>query len=290
MQAQVNAFSSALQAGGSPERARREKAYLKSELDFFGADLPTIRGAAKGFKRANPELTREELLGLVDALWQTSLHELRMVGIGLLELYPDRLGAEDMAFIEQLLRRSATWAYVDWLSTKVAGPIVEEYPATTATLRRWAGDGNFWVRRASLLALHDALRAGAGDFELFAELAAPMVDEREFFIRKAIGWVLREGSKRRPALSYGFLKEHNDRVSGLTLREGSKVPARPAARRAARTLRGAEPAVRSCLSNEAALCRSGGRDGAKGHRVLAERDAPGRTREGKILSHAWIRS
>ncbi len=222
VQAQVEAFSSAFQAGGWPERARSEKAYLKSELDFFGADLPTIRGAAKAFRRANPELTHEALLGLVDALWHTSLHELRMVGIGLLEQYPDRLGAEDMVFVEQLLRRAATWAYVDWLSTKVAGSIVEEHAETTATLRRWAGDDYFWVRRASLLALHDALRAGRGNFELFAELAAPMVDEREFFIRKAIGWVLREVSKKRPALSYGFIKEHIDRISGLTLREGSK--------------------------------------------------------------------
>jgi 3-methyladenine DNA glycosylase AlkD len=222
VEAQVSAFRAALQAAGSPARAISERAYLKSDLDFFGTDVPTIRRAAKAFARANRALTRDELLGLLEALWQTSQHELRAVGIELLELYVDRLVADDIAFLERLLRRSSTWAYVDRLSTKVAGPTVERYSETKTILRRWATDDYFWVRRAALLALHDELRAGRGDFELFAELAAPMVDEREFFIRKAIGWVLREVSKKRPDLSYAFLRQHLARVSGLTLREGSK--------------------------------------------------------------------
>jgi len=66
------------------------------------------------------------------------------------------------------------------------------------------------------------LRAGRGDFALFARFAARMVDERQFFIRKAIGWVLRDVSRKRPELAFGFLAEHIDRVSGLTLREGAK--------------------------------------------------------------------
>ena len=73
-----------------------------------------------------------------------------------------------------------------------------------------------------MLAQLPALRAGAGDFELFASFAARMVGEREFFIRKAIGWVLREVSKKRPKLAYAFLADHAREVSGLTLREGSK--------------------------------------------------------------------
>src|SRR5438309_9591671 len=136
--AEVDAFREALAAASSPLRAVSEKAYLKSDLDFFGADLPTIRGATKAFKRANPRLTRDVLLALVEALWQTNQHELHSVGIGLLELYRDRLVAEDLAFVEALLRRSRTWAYVDWLSTQVAGPIVRRYPETRAALRRCA--------------------------------------------------------------------------------------------------------------------------------------------------------
>ena len=219
---EVRALEAELRAAGSPERSVAEKKYLKSRLDFHGVDAAAIRGAARTFKRQHYELPREELLALVEALWQTEWHDFHSVAIGLLEQYRDRLQPEDIEFTESLLRRCHTWDHVDWLSTKVAGAVVERYPETKPTLRRWANDDYFWVRRAALLALLDALRAGRGDFDLFAQLAAPMLEEREFFIRKAIGWVLREVSKERPALTSGFLQEHVDRVSGLTLREGAK--------------------------------------------------------------------
>jgi 3-methyladenine DNA glycosylase AlkD len=124
--------------------------------------------------------------------------------------------------VEDLLRHSSTWDHVDWLSTKVVGALVQRFDLAQQVLPEWASDGSFWIRRAALLGQVDALRAGGGDFELFARLAVPMLGEREFFIRKAIGWVLREVSKKRPALVHGFLAEHAGRVSALTLREGSK--------------------------------------------------------------------
>jgi 3-methyladenine DNA glycosylase AlkD len=109
------------------------------------------------------------------------------------------------------------------LCTKIAAPVVKSDPeATTPILERWSADDDFWLRRASLLAQLPALSAGGGDFELFASFAAGMVEEKEFFIRKAIGWVLRDVSKKRPQLAYEFLSEHIHEVSGLTLREGSK--------------------------------------------------------------------
>ena len=78
------------------------------------------------------------------------------------------------------------------------------------------------MRRTALLAQLDELRAGRGDFDLFARLAVPMLGEREFFIRKAIGWVLRDTSRKRPALTFAFLQAHRDAMSGLTLREGAR--------------------------------------------------------------------
>ena len=62
----------------------------------------------------------------------------------------------------------------------------------------------------------------AGDFALFAEIAGPMLEEKEFFVRKAIGWVLREVSKKRPALVRDFLLAHGSRASGVTWREATK--------------------------------------------------------------------
>src|SRR5206468_11081845 len=83
-------------------------------------------------------------------------------------------------------------------------------------------DTSLWVGRAALLAEHDGVGAGGGAFGLWSRLAGSMLDEREFFIRKAIGWVLREVSKKRPELTYAFLRKHRDRVSRLSLLEGAK--------------------------------------------------------------------
>jgi len=83
-------------------------------------------------------------------------------------------------------------------------------------------DDDFWLRRSALLALLLALRRGAGDFQLFSRYADPMLQEKEFFIRKAIGWVLRDTARRRPAMVYEWLLPRAARASGLTLREAVK--------------------------------------------------------------------
>jgi len=219
---QVQAFKRAFAATGNPERARHEKAYLKSDLSFLGVALPEIRRTARTYRHEHAELTRDELLFLVQELWRPRYHELRSLAIALLELYSDKLRASDMARVEQLLRDSNGWAHVDWLSIRVAGALVERWVGAERRLSRWARDENFWIRRAAMLSLLIPLRRGEGNFELFAGFASAMIEEREFFIRKAIGWVLRDVGKKRSRSTHAFLREHIDRVSGLTLREGVK--------------------------------------------------------------------
>lgn len=219
---QVEAFRIAFRAAGTRKRAEGEKAYLGSRLDFHGVTIPFIRSTARRFHREHPDFTRNELIALATSLWRTGFHDLHSLAIALLELYVERLEPGDVTFLESLLRRSHTWDHVDWLSARVAGKLVERYPAAKRALKRWSKDKNFWIRRASMLVLLDPLRNGHGDFDLFARFASGMIEEKEFFIRKAIGWVLREVSKKRPEPVYRFLSKQIGRVSGLTLREGSK--------------------------------------------------------------------
>lgn len=212
-----------LRAVGDEERSRGAKAYLKSDLEFIGVTAKPLRKVALDFLDRHPGFDGAWLKELAVVLWQQPVFELKAVAVALFERNVQLLEVADLELVERLLRRSHTWALVDWLCTKVAAPLVERDPAVTeATLRRWSIDDDFWIRRASMLAQLPALRAGGGDFELFASLASSMVEEKEFFIRKAIGWVLRDVSKKRPGLAYSFLLEHLDKVSGLTFREGSK--------------------------------------------------------------------
>ena len=212
-----------LRAVGDAQRAAGAKAYLKSELEFIGVAAKPLRAVARSFLTHHPGLGRVSLVSLVRTLWDRPVFELKAVAVALLERRTEDLVSGDLALVEDLLRRSHTWALVDWLCTKVASPLVDRDPPTAAiVLERWSRDDDFWLRRASMLAQLPSLRAGGGDFDLFASFASRMVGEKEFFIRKAIGWVLRDVGKKRPELAYEFLLRHIDQVSALTLREGSK--------------------------------------------------------------------
>jgi len=219
---EVDAIAAILEPLGTVERAEGEKKYLKSDLEFLGVTVPAVRRVAKTWLRERPGLQRRELRPLVEELWGSDVNELRRFAIELLTLRSDLLRASDMKLLERLLRNSHTWAYVDALAVRVAGALVERYRGLDRTVDRWARDEDFWIRRSAMLALLLPLRNGAGDWDRFAGYADRMLDEKEFFIRKAIGWVLRETSKRRPELVIDFVGQRVDRISGLTLREAAR--------------------------------------------------------------------
>ncbi|HZN83797.1 MAG TPA: DNA alkylation repair protein [Mycobacterium sp.] len=199
--------------------AEHEKAYLKSALEHYGVPVPAIRAVAKGVRKLIPDLSHDELVDVVEALWSAPVHERRMVAVELLDAYADRLVPADMVLLERLLRESRTWALVDGLAGSVVGPLVERAPTAAAVLDRWAVDDDFWIRRSALLALLESLRRGGGDFERFGKYADAILDEKEFFIRKAIGWVLRDTARKRPDVVFEWLLPRAARASGVTLRE-----------------------------------------------------------------------
>lgn len=212
-------IDAALRRRATPGRAEHEKAYLKSELEHYGTSVPAIRSVAKAVASGNPDLGRDGLLALVGALWAAGVHEQRMVAVELLDIYHDRLGGHDVVLLERLLRESRTWALVDPLAVSVVGRLAERHAELGVVLDRWAVDGEFWIRRAALLALLMPLRRGGGDFDRFARYADGMLEDKEFFVRKAIGWVLRDIAKKRPALVYTWLSPRAARASAVTIRE-----------------------------------------------------------------------
>ncbi len=117
---------------------------------------------------------------------------------------------------------SNTWAHVDWLATGIIADVYARYPASRRWLPKWAKQENFWIRRTAILAMLPELKRGGGDWRMWTAMADSMLGEKEFFIRKSIGWVLREVSKKHPRRVYDFIKPRRERMSGLTLREGAK--------------------------------------------------------------------
>jgi 3-methyladenine DNA glycosylase AlkD len=212
----------ALRARATAERAEKEKAYLKSDLVHLGVPMPGVRAVAKDFRKTH-QPGADEIVALAAELWGEGVHELRAVACVLLEGEAKKLEPRHLDAIEALLRDSATWAYVDSLAANVVGTIVDRHPEAADRLDAWSVDRNFWMRRSALLALLVPLREGRGDWDRFVRYAEPMLAEKEFFVRKAIGWVLRETAKKRPDLVRSWVEPRQSRMSGLTYREATRT-------------------------------------------------------------------
>jgi 3-methyladenine DNA glycosylase AlkD len=227
----VQGLEDRFRAVATPDRAEHEKRYLKSDLTFVGATVWQIQVAVKEVLREQQRATHADVAALVEELWAAAVHERRMAAVMVLERFDDLLGVGDLPLIERLVRESGTWALVDGLAGDVLGSLVRrDATAVSPILDRWATDVDFWVRRASLLAELRPIRQGA-DLDRFLGRADLMLDETEFFIRKAIGWVLREAGKRRPGEVTAWLAPRTHRASGVTMREAVKyLPASDAAR------------------------------------------------------------
>jgi 3-methyladenine DNA glycosylase AlkD len=228
-----------LRAVGSPARAVGEKCYLKSDLDFLGCTLGDMRRVAKAAAAA--ESGRNGVIALVRELWRKPVFDRRMVAVILLEIEAQELSPKDLPLIETLIRGSKTWALVDGLAASVVSEIALRH-RIKQKLDRWARDDDLWIRRASLLAELKRLKRGA-PFGPFSDRADAMLEEREFFIRKAIGWVLREMSKERPDEVYGWIAPRTHRASGVTIREAVKYLDPAKADRLMRGYKGRRPAA-----------------------------------------------
>lgn len=217
-------LDAALREAGTPERAAGAKAYMKSDLEFYGVTLPVMRGLVRYLRREHGDLTRADVVELGTALWAEPVFERRLLAVLVLEAHVALLDARDLGLLEAWAREGAMWALVDNISGDVAGPLLDRLgePVATATLDRWAADDDVWVRRSALLAHRRPLRAGGGDWDRFAGYADAMLEEKVFWIRKAIGWVLRDAGHARPELVHAWLVPRAHRASGVTLKEALK--------------------------------------------------------------------
>ncbi len=211
-----------LSALGTPERAEGAKAYLKSDLEFLGVAVPDLRKTARKWLREKGEISHRDLVETVETLWREPVNEFRHLAGILLQLRSSMLKPSDLPLLQRLIRESKTWAYVDLIAIRAVGSVVERHPEAADRLDAWATHPDFWVRRSALIALLLPLRRGEGDWDRFARYADQMWREKEFFIRKAIGWVLREVSKLDADRVVRFVEPRATTASGVTMREALK--------------------------------------------------------------------
>jgi 3-methyladenine DNA glycosylase AlkD len=213
---------------GTADSVAGAKVYLKSELDFFGVPNAVFADAVKGEHRKNSEIDRAALIQLSLDCFESSYFEMRLFGVKYLERRARLFEPDDLRYLEKLVRMSEIWALVDSLAKPVDSSLVDRgLPGVGPILDQWSVDENFWVRRCSMLTLILGLKKSAANWDRFVGYADSMIDEREVFIRKAIGWMLREVSKNRSEPVSEYVRRYEPVISGVTFREAVKYLVEP---------------------------------------------------------------
>ena len=213
----------ALRDAADPARAPQQQAYMKSDMPYLGVGVPECRRIAGAVFARHPLPDAGAWEAAVLDLWRRAAHrEERYAAVELLlfRRYSRWLEPARLPMIEEMVVTGAWWDYVDAIAGRGVGTMLAAHPDTmTAVLREWARDDDIWKRRTAILAQLRAKRAT--DAELLADVIRPSIGEPEFFLRKSIGWALREYSKTDPAWVTAFVDAHPE-LSTLSRREALK--------------------------------------------------------------------
>ncbi|MCZ6642540.1 MAG: DNA alkylation repair protein [Gammaproteobacteria bacterium] len=208
-----------------PERALQQQAYMKSAMPYLGIMMPVLRSAAKSVFKAHPIDDPDSWHDTALAIWRKARYrEERYAAIDLVALprYRKWLTPDSLPMLEEFIVTGAWWDYVDGIATRFFGHLLTNYPeALSPLLWAWAEDENIWRRRTAILA-QLKYKTRTDEKLLFHALEASM-DEKEFFLEKAIGWALREYSKSCPEVVIDYVEKHGPRLSNLSKREALKV-------------------------------------------------------------------
>ncbi|MBQ5949316.1 DNA alkylation repair protein [Massilia sp. ST3] len=214
----ASAFEHRLRPLADPARAAPMRAYMKDQFAFLGLPAPLRRAAVKDLVAAHPQ-DPDRLLDSAEALWRLPEREFRYTAVDLLRHHHRRLAPAQLPRLQDWLLRDSWWDTVDGLAA-VIGRIVLAARGAQVTMDAWIAHPDFWVRRAAML--HQLGWKGATDTERLGRHALLLAGEREFFIRKAIGWALRDYARTDPAFVRAFVDAHRARLSPLSLREAAK--------------------------------------------------------------------
>lgn len=211
----ADAVTAALQPLADQERAVAMAAYMQGHFAFLGIQTPQRRKAVHSLLRSY----EGDPLAAADILWHRREREYQYVACDLLTLRAQTLAPDALEFLLALALRKPWWDTVDNL-VKVAGVLVQRQPALAARMDALIQDEDFWLRRIALL--HQLGWKGKTDEKRLFRYCLQQAGEKEFFIRKAIGWALRDYARHAPAAVAGFLVHNGAVLSPLSRREAGK--------------------------------------------------------------------
>jgi 3-methyladenine DNA glycosylase AlkD len=217
----IRALRKALRAAANPAKAPGMQAYMKSAMPYLGVQTPVLRKAVRPLLAAHPLGRFKEWHDTVLELWREARYrEERYAAIELAgyHRYREFRTLEALPMYEEMITSGAWWDYVDAIATRQLGEILRHDPVpTSAVLREWSLCDNLWKRRSAILAQLNF--KGDTDLKLLYDCIQPSLGSTEFFLRKGIGWALRQYARTDAQEVVRYVRRHERQISPLSKRE-----------------------------------------------------------------------
>jgi 3-methyladenine DNA glycosylase AlkD len=219
----VDALRAELAAVADPGRALGMQAYMKSAMPYYGVTSSQVEAICKDVFASHTLPSCDAWRAAILELWRGARHrEERYAAIRLVSYRPHRAcrTPELMPVLEEMIVSGAWWDYVDAIA-QVVGELLRAHPKELRPMMRaWSKDENLWKRRVSIICQNSFKRDT--DLKLLYANIEPNLADRDFFIRKAIGWALRAYAWTDPKEVARYVREHEAELSGLSRREALK--------------------------------------------------------------------
>lgn len=217
----VEFVQSELRALADPARAKPMAAYMKTEMPFYGVPKPERVTISREIKRRFPPGNASRYRQNVLALWNLPHREEKYLAIGYARQFPNFVEFAQIDLYERLIVEGAWWDLVDEVASPIVSRVVLNHrQQMRPVLERWIDNPVMWLRRAAIIC-HNGHKQET-DWTQLSDFCLRRAEETEFFIRKAIGWALREYARTNPDAVRTFLRIHGQQLSSLSYREAAK--------------------------------------------------------------------
>ena len=219
----VAAVRATLLEAADPDRAAPMQAYMKSTMPYYGVRMPDVRRRVRLVLNDLKIGDREVWEATIRQLYDGATHrEERYAALTLAShrYYRDFATApRSLTLYEHLIRTGAWWDLVDETSHRVGDVLRGHRDDVSAVIREWSTAGDLWVRRSAIIC--QVGHKTDTDLALLSDAIEPNIPDRDFFIRKAIGWALREVAYVEPEWVHSFIDKHPS-LAPLSVREAVK--------------------------------------------------------------------
>lgn len=204
----------------NPKIAAGQKAYMKNQFEFYGITAPARREIQKPFLVKQYLPPKKDLEKLVRKLWKMPQREYQMFGQELAGKYVKDFQKADIETLEYMITHKSWWDTVDFIAVRLMGEYFKLYPELRKKyVKKWLASKHMWLQRSALLFQLNYKKNL--DTDLLASMIKPLLGSKEFFINKAIGWVLRHYSRTNPIWVIDFVSRTD--LHSLSRREALRL-------------------------------------------------------------------